>query len=68
MINDLISKRKSVCVIGLGYVGLPVALELARKFNVLGYDIKPERIDMLRKKIDPSSLLPLGTRRKIDAK
>ncbi|MFC2126124.1 nucleotide sugar dehydrogenase [Bacteroidota bacterium] len=54
MINNLHNKKKKICVIGLGYVGLPVALELARKFKVIGFDIKPERIEMLKNRIDPS--------------
>ncbi|MFC2123936.1 nucleotide sugar dehydrogenase [Bacteroidota bacterium] len=54
MINELRNKQKQICVIGLGYVGLPVALELARKFKVVGFDIKPDRIEMLKNRIDPS--------------
>lgn len=46
-----------MAVIGLGYVGLPIALEFARKINVIGYDIKPDRIEMMKKKIDPSNEL-----------
>ena len=57
MYNDLLSKKKSIAVIGLGYVGLPLALEFARKFNVIGFDIKQERIDLLKKRIDPSKEL-----------
>ena len=36
-----------IAVIGLGYVGLPLALEFSKKFNVVGFDIKQERIDEL---------------------
>lgn len=46
-----------MAVIGLGYVGLPLALEFARYFSVIGFDIKPERIELMRKKIDPSNEL-----------
>lgn len=42
-------------MIGLGYVGLPVALEFAKKVKVIGFDIKPERIALLQKNIDPSN-------------
>lgn len=41
-----------ISVIGLGYVGLPLAIELGKKFTVIGFDIKKERIDELKKKID----------------
>jgi UDP-N-acetyl-D-galactosamine dehydrogenase len=37
-----------IAVIGLGYVGLPVALSFAEKFKTIGFDIKHERIDELR--------------------
>jgi UDP-N-acetyl-D-galactosamine dehydrogenase len=50
-------KRESVCVIGLGYVGLPLALELASKFRVLGFDINEARIMMMRNSVDPSKEL-----------
>ena len=39
-------------VIGLGYVGLPVAISLARKFPVIGYDVDPRRISSLRECVD----------------
>jgi UDP-N-acetyl-D-galactosamine dehydrogenase len=44
-------------VIGLGYVGLPIALEFAKKISVIGFDIKPDRIELMKKKIDPSKEL-----------
>ena len=36
-----------IAVIGLGYVGLPLAVEFARKYRVVGFDIKQERVDEL---------------------
>jgi len=53
--ENLINKKSSLAVIGLGYVGLPVALAFAGNLKVIGFDIKPERIDLLNKKIDPSN-------------
>ena len=58
MLADYSNKKKSIAVIGLGYVGLPLALEFARKFKVIGFDIKEERVEMMRNKIDPSKELP----------
>ncbi|MDG5800876.1 nucleotide sugar dehydrogenase [Marinilabiliaceae bacterium ANBcel2] len=55
MINDLLSKEKVISVIGLGYVGLPIALEFARKMKVVGFDIKPQRVELMKKGIDPSN-------------
>ena len=57
MIDRLISKETKLSVVGLGYVGLPIALEFARKMNVIGFDIKPERVDMMKNAVDPSNEL-----------
>lgn len=57
MLNDLLAKKKSIAVIGLGYVGLPVALEFAKKFKVIGFDINAQRVEMMKNQIDPSSEL-----------
>ncbi|MDF1573923.1 MAG: nucleotide sugar dehydrogenase [Bacteroidales bacterium] len=54
MYNDLLSGKKKMAVIGLGYVGLPIALEFAKKITVIGFDIKPERVEMMKNKVDPS--------------
>ncbi len=51
------SKDKAISVVGLGYVGLPLALELAKKFRVIGFDISASRIDMMRSGHDPSGEL-----------
>ncbi len=55
--QDLVSKKEKLAVIGLGYVGLPIALEFARKISVVGFDIKPERVELMQKSIDPSKEL-----------
>ena len=57
MYQELINKEKSLAVIGLGYVGLPIALEFARKIKVIGFDINAERVELMRKGIDPSKEL-----------
>ncbi|NMC40027.1 MAG: nucleotide sugar dehydrogenase, partial [Bacteroidales bacterium] len=58
MYNSLINKETKLSVIGLGYVGLPIALAFAGKISVKGFDIKEERIELMRKGIDPSNELP----------
>lgn len=50
--DDLLERKKTVAVIGLGYVGLPLALAFAKKFNVVGFDINPKRIKELDNGID----------------
>lgn len=54
MINaeDLIQKKEKVCIIGLGYVGLPLAVSFAKHFDVIGFDINQVRINELRLGID----------------
>ena len=41
--QNLVDKKDTLAVIGLGYVGLPIALEFAKKIKVVGFDINPER-------------------------
>ncbi len=48
------NKEKSISVIGLGYVGLPLALVFAKYFKVIGFDISAERVRMMQEGIDPS--------------
>jgi UDP-N-acetyl-D-galactosamine dehydrogenase len=55
--NRLINKEAKLAVIGLGYVGLPIALEFARKIKVIGFDINQERVNLMQNKIDPSNEL-----------
>jgi len=57
MYQSLVSKKEKLAIIGLGYVGLPIALEFARKISVIGFDINAKRIDMMRHGIDPSNEL-----------
>jgi len=54
---ELTSKKKTMAVVGLGYVGLPIALEFAKKLSVIGFDINEKRIAMMRNHIDPCSEL-----------
>ncbi len=43
---------KKITIIGLGYVGLPLAIEFGKKFNVLGFDISKSRVNELKKGLD----------------
>jgi UDP-N-acetyl-D-galactosamine dehydrogenase len=55
MISDeLQNKKTKLAVIGLGYVGLPVALYFSKKISVIGFDINERRIRSLQDKIDPN--------------
>src|SRR3954470_232766 len=54
MIYDSLVKREAkIAVIGLGYVGLPIALAFGKKVPVIGFDISKKKIEMLKQGIDP---------------
>ena len=55
--NKLLAKESKLAVIGLGYVGLPIALEFAKKIKVVGFDINHDRVELMKNKIDPSNEL-----------
>jgi UDP-N-acetyl-D-galactosamine dehydrogenase len=57
MYQQLVDKKEKLAVIGLGYVGLPIALEFARKVSVIGFDINAKRIELMKQGIDPSNEL-----------
>ena len=57
MYKSLVNKKEKLAVIGLGYVGLPIALEFARNISVIGFDINSKRIEMMQQGIDPSNEL-----------
>lgn len=51
-INELKSKESSTCIVGLGYVGLPLATLFSQKYKVIAYDINSTRIDELKHSYD----------------
>ena len=48
-------KNNKICVIGLGYVGLPLAVHLSKHFNLVGFDNNEERILSLKRNIDKTN-------------
>ncbi len=55
--HRLVQKEATLSVIGLGYVGLPIALAFSKHFKVIGFDIKEERVALMKQGIDPSKEL-----------
>ncbi len=53
LINNLKAKNSRICVVGMGYVGLPLALELGKHYSIVGYDIDQSLIDSLLQGRDP---------------
>lgn len=48
------ARREKISVVGLGYVGMPLAVAFARKADVIGFDLNPRKIDQYRRGIDPT--------------
>ena len=57
MYDKLLRKEATLAVIGLGYVGLPIALEFAKQLRVIGFDINAARVAQMQQGIDPSGEL-----------
>lgn len=55
--SKLKNKETSLAVIGLGYVGLPIALAFAKKIKVVGFDINAKRVELMKNNVDPSGEL-----------
>ena len=53
--TKLKNKEKKIAVIGLGYVGMPLAVAFAKKVNVIGFDINEKKIELYQKGIDPTN-------------
>ena len=58
--DRLTGRETSLAVIGLGYVGVPVALRFARRFDVVGYDMDAGRIEKLREKYGAGGIMGAG--------
>lgn len=52
--NKLINKEAKLAIIGLGYVGMPIAIAFAKHIETIGYDYNPNKIDLYKKGIDPT--------------
>ncbi len=57
MYDQLLRKEATLAVIGLGYVGLPIALEFAKQLKVIGFDINAGRVEQMKNAVDPSGEL-----------
>lgn len=52
--QELLDKKESLAVVGLGYVGMPIAVAFAKKINVIGYDLNREKIELYKSGVDPT--------------
>lgn len=53
--EDIINRHEKISVVGLGYVGMPIAVAFAKKVDVIGYDLNQKKIDMYKSGIDPTN-------------
>lgn len=53
--DNLIAKKENISLIGLGYVGMPIAVAFAKKINVIGFDLNKEKIELYKSGIDPTN-------------
>ena len=50
--------EKTIAVIGLGYVGLPLAVQFGKKFETIGFDLSKEKIEHYKNNNDPTGEVP----------
>lgn len=50
----IVAGKEKIALVGLGYVGMPIAVAFAQKVKVIGYDLNKEKIDLYKKGIDPT--------------
>lgn len=53
-IKDIVSKKEKISLVGLGYVGMPIAVAFAKKVNVIGFDTNEEKVATYKSGIDPT--------------
>ncbi|WP_215114279.1 nucleotide sugar dehydrogenase [Exiguobacterium sp. s70] len=52
--QEIVTKQANISLIGLGYVGMPIAVAFAKKINVIGFDISSEKVELYKNGIDPT--------------
>ncbi|NLK11096.1 MAG: nucleotide sugar dehydrogenase, partial [Staphylococcus equorum] len=52
--EKILNKQDKISIVGLGYVGMPIAVAFAKKVNVIGYDLNEKKIELYRSGIDPT--------------
>lgn len=52
--EDLVSKKETLALVGLGYVGMPIAVAFSKKINVIGFDLNAEKVALYKSGVDPT--------------
>ena len=53
--EKLLKKEETISVVGLGYVGLPIAVAFAKKVNVIGFDVNESKVELYKEGFDPTN-------------
>lgn len=53
--GDILNKKEALSVIGLGYVGMPIAVAFAKKVRVIGFDLNEQKVALYKAGIDPTN-------------
>ena len=53
--EKILNKKEKVALIGLGYVGMPIAVAFAKKANVIGFDLNAKKIELYKSGVDPTN-------------
>lgn len=55
LFEKIISRKEKISVVGLGYVGMPIAVEFSKKVDVIGFDLNEKKVDLYKDGIDPTN-------------
>ncbi len=53
--EDIVARKEKISLVGLGYVGMPIAVSFAKKVDVIGYDLNKAKIELYKSGIDPTN-------------
>lgn len=53
--NEIINRKERIAIIGLGYVGMPLAIAFAKKVEVIGFDLSEAKVDLYKAGVDPTN-------------
>ncbi|NTU60218.1 MAG: nucleotide sugar dehydrogenase [Deltaproteobacteria bacterium] len=57
LVERLVDGKATLAVVGLGYVGLPLAVAFGRRFPIVGFDVNAKKVDLLKRGVDPTGEL-----------
>ena len=52
--EKIVNREEKISLVGLGYVGMPIAVAFAKKVDVIGFDLNKQKIELYKQGIDPT--------------